>query len=417
MVKIGEEVISLITPDEEEKKKISVLVDEFMMKLNAQIKTAKLKAKPIVGGSYAKNTWISGVKDIDIFVKFDYRSFKDKSDKISDLLEPLLKKAFKNIERLHGSRDYFQIDKKGILFEIIPVIDVKDPENVLNITDMSLLHAEWVKKHAKKTEQIILAKSFFKAQDIYGAESYIQGFSGYSIELLTIHYKTFNNLLKNIAKWKPKTIIDLKKHHKDVMFELNSSKILSPLVLVDPVQPGRNVAAALSLENYEKMISASKNYIKSPSKSFFKKKEFKIEDLRKKAKGKKFILVGSSPREGKHDVVGCKLLKCFNFIYNKLILNDFDVIDKGWNWDKKGDALFWYIIKSDIPQEKEWEGPPLKNKKHVALFRKKHKKTFVKKDRVFAVVKRKHTQPQDMVGSTIKDQYIKEKVKSIRIKK
>ena len=46
--------------------------------------------------------------DVDIYVKFNYQKFKD-NENISEILYKILKKKFKKVVRLHGSRDYFQI--------------------------------------------------------------------------------------------------------------------------------------------------------------------------------------------------------------------------------------------------------------------------------------------------------------------
>ena len=52
---------------------------------------------------------------------------------------------------------------------------------------------------------------FCKVAGVYGAESYIQGFSGYVLELLVINYKGFKGVIRNVAKWKDRTIIGNKK--------------------------------------------------------------------------------------------------------------------------------------------------------------------------------------------------------------
>ena len=107
----------------------------------------------------------------------------------------------------------------------------------LNIIDISPLHTVFVKKHKKLNDEIRLAKQFCRAQDCYGAESYINGFSGYSCELLVIHYGSFKKLARKAAKWKPKVVIDILKKYKgkNPLEELNPSKTQSPLVIIDPV--------------------------------------------------------------------------------------------------------------------------------------------------------------------------------------
>ena len=67
-----------------------------------------------------------------------------------------------------------------------------------------------------------------------------------------------------------------------------------------------------------------------------------------------------------------------------------------------------------LPDEKEWEGPPLSMEKMVKEFRKKYKKTFRKNGRIYAKVKRKLTTPEGCLKDIIKRQYFKERVKKCR---
>jgi tRNA nucleotidyltransferase (CCA-adding enzyme) len=410
------QVIKELKPGKEDEKEVNDKVDRFISKINKNLKDAKA----FLGGSGAKGTWIKKAHDADIFVAFDYNKYKGKSDQLSDILEKHLKKIFPKVNRLHGSRDYFQIKEKGFSFEIVPVLKIKKAEEAMNITDVSLLHAAWVKKHKKFADEIRLTKQFCKAQEIYGAESYIQGFSGYICEILTIYYKGFLNLVKNAAKWKPKTIIDIKgyyKSSKDVLQSMNLSKIYSPLVIIDPVQKDRNASASASEEKYEKFICACKEFLKKPSADFFKVKEISVDELKKRAKKDKLVLLDAIALPGKQDVVGSKLLKTIEHIEQKLKQNDFRVYEKGWRWDKAKKALFWFIVsKEKLSEYLDREGPPVRNKFHVNNFKKKYKKTFVRKGRVYAKVKREFREADKFVKNLVKDKYVKERVKSIKLK-
>src|SRR3989344_5883326 len=235
--------------------------------------------------------------DIDIYVKFDYNKFKDKSDKISLILEKHLKKIFKKIDLLHGSRDYFQIKQNNFTFEIVPILDIKNSSQAKNITDVSQLHVNYVKKFPKLADEIRLAKQFCRANNCYGAESYIQGFSGYVLELLVIHYKSFLNLIKAASKYREKTLIGNKKQIEN----LNISKKHSPIIIIDPTQKDRNASAALSKEKYSLFIQSSKNFLKNPSKTFFEEK-FSLE------KKPNSIIIEITPEKGKKDVIGARLL-------------------------------------------------------------------------------------------------------------
>jgi len=413
MNKILKEVLQDIVPIEKEQKDVSTKIAAFLKRINSSLGDAKA----ILGGSMAKGTWIKGVYDADIFVQFPYSKYKEKSAEISDIVEKRIKKSFPKLSRLHGSRDYFQIRENGVTYEVIPILNVTNPKAAINITDISPLHAKWVHKYPGKSDEIRLVKSFCKAQGVYGAESYIRGFSGYVAEILSIHYGSFETLIRAASKWQPKTIIDPMKYHKNVMFEVNQSKLISPLVLIDPVQAGRNTAASLDLDNYLRFVKACQEYLKNPSGEFFKKKEITKESLKKLHPNHSVIFLEISPLEGKEDVIGGKLLKAFNFFIQKLENHDFQLMDKGWEFDREKKANFWFVVHPrELPKEKNWPGPPLKAKENVENFKRKYKKTFEKQNRIFAIVERKFTTPEELIKGLKKDIYLKDKITSFTIK-
>jgi len=349
-MKIGQEVLKKIKPSGWEERRVARRVNRFLKKLNKKL----TDASAIVGGSVAKGTWLSHKPDIDIFVLFN----KDRN--LSIKLKEILEKLFRKVELMHGSRDYFQVMKYGLIFEVIPVLKINKFSEAKNITDVSPLHVKWVTQHKNLIDQIRLCKKFCKAQGVYGAETYVKGFSGYALEILIIYYSSFSNLLKEAAKWKNGKIIYFNKPKKS----LNKSKI-SPLILIDPVQDDRNVTAALSLEKFNKFISAAKLYIKKPSLEFFEEKTVKIKDLKDKD-----LILKVVPLKGKEDIVGTKLLKCFEYIKKKLEKEDFKVIDSNWCWNK--DALFWFNLEtSELPPYKRHYGPPINKKENLENFKKK----------------------------------------------
>ncbi|MEK6876995.1 MAG: hypothetical protein AABX63_06245, partial [Nanoarchaeota archaeon] len=365
-----------------------------------------------LGGSGAKGTWLKTF-DADIFVMFNYGRYKDKSGQLSDILGKSLKKHFK-ITRLHGSRDYFQIKQGKFTFEIIPILEIKKAEQAKNITDVSPLHSSFVLKHKKLIDEIRLTKQFFKAAGVYGAESYIQGFSGYVCEILTVYYGSFLKLMKAITRWKEKTVIDVKGYYKgkNVFMELNKSKLTSPLIVIDPVQKDRNAAAALDHEKFEIIIRRAKEFLKKPSKEFFEIKTLTEEDIRRKFT-KHLVILKAIPLNKKEDVAGAKMLKAFHFIEKALIFNDFKVNESDMLWHGK-DALFYYALESDkLPKTKEVSGPPVKIRFHAELFKKKHKGAFVKNNRLYAREKRKYSNARDLIKAVVKTSNVKNNLKNI----
>jgi tRNA nucleotidyltransferase (CCA-adding enzyme) len=409
-MKLLKQVIDTLRPKKDAVDKCYIVLDS----INFEIKKKKIRANAVLGGSIAKGTFLKKDYDCDIFVKFNL-SYKKKD--ISGLLENILKN-FPGLSRIHGSRDYFQFDMKGIMFEIVPVLDIKKAEQAVNITDCSPLHVKWVKDNLKKNlaDEIRLAKAFCKACNVYGAESYMRGFSGHVLDILTIYYKGFIPLLKNAVKWEEREVIDFNNYYEGSALErLNKSKV-GPLVVIDPIQPERNAAAVLSRKNFLLFKESSENFLKKPSKKFFEKKEITIDELKEKSKGKKLILLDVKALDGKEDVVGSKLLKAFNYADKNLVLNEFNIYEKGWKWDKKKKALFWFILKDEIlPEYFKRIGPPVRNKENVKQFIKKHKKTFIQGKKIYANVKREFRKPENLIKSLKKTKYFKERTKKIEI--
>ncbi|MBI2546727.1 CCA tRNA nucleotidyltransferase [Candidatus Woesearchaeota archaeon] len=411
---ILKQVLAGIRPSKQDEKLVVEKVNGVIRKLNKNLRGAKAQ----LGGSGAKGTWLKSF-DADVFVTFNYSKYKDKGAELSDILEKTVRRSFTKYDRIHGSRDYFQVKLDGFTVEIVPILAIKKAKEARNITDVSLLHVAWVKRHRKLADEIRLAKQFCKAAKVYGAESYIRGFSGYVVEILVIYYDGFLKLARAAAKWKDKEVIDAARHYRnknEIMFELNKAKLVSPLIVIDPVQKDRNAAASISKEKFEQFKAACKAFLARQSAELFEVKEFDRNELEKR-KGKNIlVLVKATAESGKRDIVGSRLLKVFEFLGGQIVKNDFKIIEKGWDWNKE--AIFWFIVDSkELETYRVHEGPLLKSKVHVERFKTAHEETFVKGNRIYAKVKRKYTKVQALVNDMIKDKYVSERVKRVWIER
>ena len=407
--KAAQKILENIKPTRDEELRISKIVSNVLNKIKIR------GAEAIYGGSGAKGTWLRGTHDIDIYVKFNYKKFKNKSDKIAELLYRALVRKFK-VSRLHGSRDYFQIKQKGFTFEIVPILNIKKPSEAKNLTDFSQLHVEYVKKYNKRykhlADDIRIAKAFAQARGVYGAESYIQGFSGYVLELLVIHYKSFLNLVKEASKWSDRTIIGSKK----LAEKLNRAKTISPLILIDPVQPDRNAAAALSKEKYHVFILSCKKFLTSSSpERLFEKERINLVALKESGQGR-LVLLDAIPKTAKKDIAGAKLLTAFNFLKTQLSLHDFNILKSGWNYDGKAAYYYFLFDKNELTKFKRHYGPPLTQKKGLSKFRKKYNQIYVENNRVYTTIERKYTKPEHLIADLLQTPNIKLRVKSITIR-
>lgn len=387
----------------------------FVELLKKTIKKQKINAEVVIGGSLAKGTQIRENFDVDIFVKFD----KAEKKNISDLLEKIIKGLKVKYERVHGSRDYFHI-KKDLFYEIVPVLNVDNWKEAENVSDMSPLHVEYFVKKIKNKKtirnEIRITKQFMKSARVYGAESYIRGFSGHVVDLLIINYGSFKNLVEKASKWKDRKIIDIEKHHVHPMMSLNQSKLQSPLVVVDPIQVDRNASAALSEENYKIFIKTCKLFLKKPSKKFFEEKPFSdvINEAKKKfGKKSKFIEMNLIPLNEKEDVAGSKVLKVKEFIEKELEKHEFKIYWRNWEFDKKKSTIIFAVDKKILPEIKINPGPEKDMGEHVKVFKKKYKNIIVKKGKLYAKVKRKYRTADKLIADICKGKYVKDKVRKI----
>ncbi len=390
-------VLENILPKTEEKSVLKKYIEEIINKFKS-LKNVKF----VIGGSYAKGTWLSENKEADIFAKFNYEKYRDKD--ISKELKKLLDKKKIKVEIVHGSRDYYHFMEEGVLFEIIPVLDIRDYRKALNVTDVSPLHVNYVKKNTDKKlkNEIRLLKQFCKSNGVYGAESYIKGFSGYVLEVLIIHYGSFKKLLNAAKKWKDKEVLDPAKHYKtknEALLNLDSSKKVSPLIIIDPVQKNRNVAAALNKKSFNEFISLSKLY--DGSESFFMKKEISLNKL------KGYNIFKITPLEGKKDIVGAKLLKALEKTKNSIEREGLKVYDYGWKWEEY--AYFWFKTDKTLPSRIKHYGPKTSMKKHGEAFRKKWKGKKLKKEKgkYYVVIKRGKIYSKDIIQDILKRSDVK----------
>ncbi len=402
---IHKRILKEVIPSKEYTKELASKVNQFTKLLKKLVYPLEV----FIGGSYAKGTWLPRIKDIDIFIIFP------KNKELSNVLEKKIS-ALKP-ERIHGSRDYFRTSFKGISFEIIPIVKIRKAEEALNITDISPLHVEWVNANTdKKTRnEIRILKLFLKANNLYGAESYIRGFSGYACEILIVYYKTFYKLIKDAASWKDRKIIDIENYYtnKNIIQELNPSK-LSPLIVIDPVQASRNAAAAISEKTYKRFIKLASDFLRKPEIKYFRKKIITRTKLEKEFPEKPIVWLKIKPLKGKDDIIGSKIVKVMEYIREKSTAYGFKIIEHGWDYNLKNTNM-WFVFNGTIPRFYYVRGPAAKNKIHAERFRQKHKNVFEKQGVLWAKEKRKFTHPLSFILNLINDKYITERISKIKV--
>ncbi|MCL5009440.1 MAG: nucleotidyltransferase domain-containing protein [Candidatus Parvarchaeota archaeon] len=253
-------------PSKDELKRLDSVASYAVRHIKDAAQREKAAINVNLGGSYAKGTNIVDKSDIDIFVSFD----SEKSTKLLGKLVP------KNFMEQRGTRIYYRGKIRGIPVEIVPVVRFLSVDKVENSIDLSVLHTEYVRKRLNEDlrKDIIILKQFCKANGCYGSETFRHGFSGYSLELLVLHYGGLKPLFSAVSGWRPPIFIDPGQQYKDKKRALENINVDgSFLVVIDPTNPRRNVCGSLNKENLAKFVFSVKKFIAHPSIELFKEKD------------------------------------------------------------------------------------------------------------------------------------------------
>ena len=168
--------------------------------------------------------------------------------------------------------------------------------------------------------------------------------------------------------------------------DVNGSKLNSPIVLIDPTYKQRNALAALSDETFDRFKKVCKKFLDNPNAKAFEVEKVDLEKVKKNAKVKKqeFLLVEAKTGRQEGDIAGSKLIKFYKHFVDE-VGTFFEIKNKGFNYNGKKSARYFLVLKSK--GEQLFNGPSVKDKKNVLMFKKKHKKTFVKSGRIYSKIR------------------------------
>ncbi len=351
----------------------------------------------IVGGSFAKGTWGKDDLDLDIFVKIDPSIDKIEFERLG--LAIGLKSLMKYQPHLrYSEHPYVEALVKNVRVNIVPCYDVNRGKWI-SAADRSPYHTEYIKDNLdpQKKQEVRLLKKFLKSIGIYGAQIAKGGLSGYVTEILILKYGSFVSTLQAIADIEnDRQIISICEVDKDALKTFQSN-----IVVIDPVDPRRNLGAAISPESLGKFILASRAFIKRPSLDFFKQE--KNRKPKSPELNSNLLIVEFKYRPRSPDIIWGQLKKTLNSISKQLCLSHFHVIRSSCITDEKGSAAFIFLLQSvTIPPYVEREGPEVFRKKESANFISKNTKESLlfwtnRQMRLVGLFKTKITNAKDQV--------------------
>ncbi len=221
------------------------------------------KAEGMVVGSIARNTWVRGDRDLDVFLLFSPEMSRDalETEGLS-LARKIASQFTKAVREKYAEHPYINACIDSVDVDLVPCYKVDSAERIQSAVDRTPFHTRYITdKINGLIDDVLLLKRFTKAGGIYGSDQMTEGFSGYLCELLVLHYGGFSPLIAAAAEWRPHIVIDIE-HHVAKAFD-------EPLVVIDPVDPKRNVAAAVSLDRMVEFVELARGYLNAPSPAYF----------------------------------------------------------------------------------------------------------------------------------------------------
>jgi tRNA nucleotidyltransferase (CCA-adding enzyme) len=371
------QVLGKITPEKEERMKIEALARRLEMKVAEAAKEFSVEAAVRLEGSVAKDTWLSREPDIDIFMRMPTTIPQKSLGEIALKIARKATEGAKHVERF-AEHPYLEAFIDDIRVNIVPCYETK-PGEWLSATDRTPYHTDYVKKclSEQMREEVRLLKKFMKGIGVYGAEIKIGGFSGYLCELLIIHYMSFVNVLKAFAKYKRQMVIDIENYYVGSGEELQLL-FQEPLIIVDPVDKGRNVASAVQPQKLYTFVAASRAFLEKPDLKFFyppETKALKTKDLKESLakRGSAVLFVVFGKVDAVPDVLWGQLYKSQRSLTKLLRINDFNPLRYAtWSNEKNLNMFIFELESRFLPRIRKHLGPPMEKESDCGNFLAKH---------------------------------------------
>lgn len=215
---------------------------------------------PEIVGSVAKGTHLRGA-DIDLFLLFPETVERDVLERVGK--EIGMRVVEQGIQK-YAEHPYVRGKAGSFFADVVPCYAVGDLAKRKSAVDRTPFQSAFIREHLPldARDQVRLLKQFFKGTGVYGAEARIAGFSGYLCELLVLKYGSFERTLRSISRWSKGEFVSVSEGGRRC--EGNAV-----LCLPDPVDPSRNVAAAVGPDAFATAVIAARQYLASPSENFF----------------------------------------------------------------------------------------------------------------------------------------------------
>jgi tRNA nucleotidyltransferase (CCA-adding enzyme) len=381
VAQVCDRVKKRIVPPKQVDLHVRAKAEEIRRAVEKECSRAGLSAEVRLDGSVAKDTWIRDYVDADIFMRVSPELTKKQ---LHDVCLPIARRALrphKIVERF-AEHPYIEsvveFPSGSLRVNVVPCYRVERGK-WLSATDRTPYHTEYVRAHLSgpQRDEVRLLKAFMRGIGAYGADIKTGGFSGMICETLIISRENFPNVLQDFAEWKEGRFIDVENYYAGRGEETHRI-FVDPLVVIDPVDKGRNLGAAVRSIQLWNFAAASRSFLGKPSASFFSERTVrpvtKMEFCRDIAKrGSAILCVKMSRIDAVVDIVWSQLFRTQRALVHLLENKDFEVIrSSAWTDEKSLSVLLFELAAHELSSSKRHRGPPVSRLNESASFVSKH---------------------------------------------
>ncbi|WP_458186858.1 CCA tRNA nucleotidyltransferase [Haladaptatus sp. NG-WS-4] len=360
---VVEAVREQVEPDADERARLQRVADLLVERTEEAVADLPTDADVIRVGSTARGTWVSGDRDIDLFVRFppdlDRETLETYGLEVGHAVLPDGHEEFAEHPYVKGEFEGFDVD-------LVPCYRVESAAAIRSAVDRTPFHTQYLEAKLDEalTREVLLFKQFLKGIGVYGSDLRTRGFSGYLAELLVLEFGGFRGLLEAASEWHPPVHLDPEAHGRATFDD--------PLVVIDPTDPERNVAAVLSARNVARLQHYARDLLATPRESVFFPES---PDPLTPADVREFVADrGTTPvalRFDAPDVVDDQLYpqlqKSLSGVGDALARRGFDVLRSALFADDSA-VLFFELEVTERPAIERHSGPPVHVRDHSTGF-------------------------------------------------
>lgn len=253
-----------VVPDDDEREHLEAVAQTVLDRAAEATNEHAPAADVVHVGSSARDTWLPGDQDIDVFVRFppdtDRETLETTGLEIGHAVLPEGREQY-------AEHPYVSGPLEGIEVDVVPCYRLESATDVRSAVDRTPFHDAYLRERLEPetTTEVRLGKAFLTAAGIYGSDLRTRGFGGYLTELLVADYGSFGTLLEAVADWSPPVELDPADHAATAFDDR--------LVVVDPTDPERNVAAVCSPESVARFQHYAREFLAEPTLEAFEPTE------------------------------------------------------------------------------------------------------------------------------------------------